>query len=852
MRVFGERLFSPLRRLLGGPGSRPLWVPAAGCCLFVGLIVGGTTLFLSQQRAQVLATREREIKTLSAVLAEQMDRSLQSIETVQTSLIGRMRQQGIDSEQDFVARMSDAGVHNLLQAQIKALPFVDKVALIGADGRVVNFSAYWPIPKINVSDRDYFVALKGDPGLQQFVSKPVKDRGTGAWSIFLARKFTSQDGKFLGVVLGAIYVSYFEDYFHNILAGAKGGIGLLRDDGVVLAGYPHAEAAVGGAAGTAFPAVAQAARKAETRTYQTQRGATAIVAASRLGHFPLLMAVSTGEAAALAPWRREATAVWLMAAIAIGAIAAIMFFVARSVRREIEFRNREASRRAERAEMVLRETIESIPEGFLAYDDEDRLVICNEAFRGLYPSLAPAMVPGATFAEILRRSLSLGDTPEAAGREEEWLAERLGEHRLAANTHEEVLADGRHILAIDRRTQSGLTAGIRLDVTALRTAEAQLHQAQKMDSIGQLSGGIAHDFNNLLGTIIGNLDLLVEDLPEDAALAGYAREALGASMRAGELTKRLLAFARKQPLRPQSVDVERQLGEITDLLRGTLGETVALELAIAEDLWQIAADPAQLESGIVNLGINARDAMPEGGRITIAARNVTLDGEDADLRPGDYVAIAITDTGSGMTAEVAARAFEPFFTTKSAGKGTGLGLSMVYGFAKQSKGHARIDSALGRGSTVTLYLPRAERGANVVPLPSLASRPARLPTGCEIVLLVEDNESLRQTTLRVLDGLGYRVVEAEDGPNALAILRSGEAIDLLFTDVVMPNGMSGFELAVEARRLRPDLKVLFASGFSEVAADARFHGNGNDAPLLTKPYRKDQVAWQVRSILDAA
>ncbi len=840
---------------------RPVRGPVAGGALFVILIIIGTVASLIHQRGQHLASTAHEIRTLSVVLAEQMDRSLQAIQTVEAGLIERMRQQGIDNETDFRRLMASADVHSLLRAQIKALPFVDKVALIGADGRVINFSAYWPIPQIIVKDRDYFLALQNDPALVQFVSQPVLDRGTGARSIFLVRKFTAQDGRFLGLVLGAIYVSYFEDYFRGILPDPESTIALFRNDGVLLADYPHARTSGGGSPYRGFSEIAAAADNAATGVRAAADGSKEMFTAFRLSDFPVLISVSTPETAALAEWRREAIAVGVIAAIAIGAIVGIMYFVARSILREIELRNREASQRAERAETLLRETIESIPEGFVVYDSDDRLVMCNEAYRALYPHAAAALVPGARFSEFLRARLAHGDVAEAVGREDEWVAEHLRQHRLPANTHEQVLADGRHILAIDRRTRSGLTAGIRLDVTPLRTAEAQLHQAQKMDSIGQLSGGIAHDFNNLLGTVIGNLDLLAEGAAGDKTLETFANEALAAALRASELTKRLLAFARKQPLRPQTVDVGKQLTGLADLLRGMLGETVTLEVAIADALWPIVVDPVQLESAIVNLAINARDAMPDGGVITIRAANaapmeVTLaagdPARDAGSPLGDHVVIAVSDTGVGMTQEIMARAFEPFFTTKPAGKGTGLGLSMVYGFAKQSQGHVEIDSEIGRGSTVKLYLPRAEGRANIVELTHSAAGPARLPTGREVVLVAEDNEGLRQTTVRVLSDLGYRVFEAEDGPTALAILRSNRPIDLLFTDIVMPNGMTGFELASEACRLRPGIKVLFASGFTEMALYPRPPANGNGAPLLTKPYRKDEIAWQIRSLLDAA
>jgi signal transduction histidine kinase len=861
-----ERIFPPLLRVAARLGARPIWAPVASGVALVLLIIAGTAAFLADQRTQDLAAAHREIRTLSVVLGEQMDRSLQAIQTVQTSLIERMRQQGIDSEADFVQSMAGAKVHNLLEAQIKALPYVDKVALISAAGRVINFSAYWPIPKIRVSDRDYFRALKGDPALDQFVSKPVLDRGTGARSIFLARKFTSKDGRFLGLVLGAIYVSYFEDYFHSILPDPHSTIALFRDDGVPLAAYPP----VGSGGSTLFRASTGAAGTTAPKTAKG-KGATSaagrqIFATYRLGDFPVLVSVATAEAAVLARWQREAIMVGVITATAIAAIVGIMGFVVRAIER----RQREASQRVERAETLLREAVESIPEGFIIYDNDDRLVMCNEAYRSLYPHTAAALVPGARFADILRHGLAHGEIAEAVGHEEEWLEERLRQHRSPANTHEQVLADGRHILAIDRRTQSGLNAGIRLDVTPLRTAEAQLHQAQKMDSIGQLSGGIAHDFNNLLGTIIGNLDLLVEGLADNTTLGTFAAEALGAALRAGELTKRLLAFARKQPLRPQTIDVGAQLSGLADLLRGMLGETITLELTVPDAPWPVIADPAQLESAIVNLVINARDAMPFGGVITItAANNVVSMGaaalaraHDGEISRGDHVIISVSDTGIGMTPEVVAKAFEPFFTTKPAGKGTGLGLSMVYGFAKQSQGHAVIDSDVGRGTTVHLYLPRAASRTNPIalsPFPCNQSVPglqtkatARLPAGREVVLLAEDNEGLRQTTVRVLRDLGYRVIEAEDGPSALEVLRSNQPIDLLFTDVVMPNGMSGFELASEAHRLRPGLKILFASGFTEMAAHPRPRSGSEEAPLLTKPYRKDEVAWQMRLLLDAA
>jgi signal transduction histidine kinase len=834
---------------------RPIWAPAVSGLLFALLILVSAAAFLAHERTEALSDAGHGATTLSAVLAEQMDRSLQAIQTVQTGLVDRMRQEGIDSEDAFIARMSGADVHNLLRAQIKALPFVDKIALISADGRVINFSAYFPVPKINVADRDYFRALHGDPSLQQFLSQPVTDRGTGARTVFLARRFTSPDGQFLGLVLGAVYVSYFEDYFHSILPMPESAISLYRDDGLLLAQYPHSQGDAQNATDARFGAIAAASDDGAAHFASTKAGATEIVAGRRLGHFPILVSVATGEDAALAQWRTQAGAVGGLAAIAIAAIAGIMFFATRSIKRLIELRNLEAQRRADRAEMLLTETIDSMSEGFIIYDADDRLVMCNKAYRALYPHAAQAMVPGASFAEIERRAFAHGEAAEPAGRADEWLEKRMRQHRLPASTFERVLSDGRHILTVERRTQSGLSAGILLDVTKLRAAEAQLNQAHRLDSIGQLSGGIAHDFNNLLGTIVGNLDLLAEGVTGSAALERYAAQALDASLRAGDLTKRLLAFARKQPLDPRTLDSRHQLAELSGMLRRMLGEMVPLEAHMPDQLWPVVADPVQLESAIINLAVNARDAMEEGGVITITAANATLGADDVakdgELAPGDYVTISVSDTGAGMTPEVKAKAIEPFFTTKPAGKGTGLGLSMVYGFVKQSKGHMSIASEVGRGTTVTLYLPRADGRSNVIEMPRSASRLASAPTGHEVVLLAEDNQGLRQTAAQMLGDLGYRVLLAEDGPAALDILRSGKHVDLLFTDVVMPNGMTGFQLAVEANRLRPGIKVLFTSGFTDAVAQPR-SPEGKVVPLLPKPYRKDEVACRIRALLDVA
>jgi len=413
--------------------------------------------------------------------------------------------------------------------------------------------------------------------------------------------------------------------------------------------------------------------------------------------------------------------------------------------------------------------------------------------------------------------------------------------------------------------EGGLIYAVGRDVTAehdaaeaLRRAEEQLRQAQKMEAVGQLTGGIAHDFNNLLTGILGSLDLMQKRLAQGRLndIERYATMAKTSANRAAALTHRLLAFARRQPLDPKPVDVKALVASMEELLRRTIGEQIELQIVTGRGLWGTFCDPHQLESALLNLAINARDAMPQGGRLVIETANATRDCADdprsaADLRgiaAGEYVALSVSDTGIGMSAAVRARAFDPFFTTKPIGQGTGLGLSMVYGFALQSEGHARIHSEPGQGTTVRLYLPR--HGDAVAQAPdAVAEAAAQRAFSGETVLVVEDETSVRELVVDVLNDLGYRALEAVDGPSSLQILCSSARIDLLVTDLGLP-GMNGRQIADAARARRPDLKVLFMTGYAENAAMA----NGFLAPgmeMLTKPFALDALAARIRDMIRA-
>jgi signal transduction histidine kinase len=407
------------------------------------------------------------------------------------------------------------------------------------------------------------------------------------------------------------------------------------------------------------------------------------------------------------------------------------------------------------------------------------------------------------------------------------------ERRVAARTGELAAANARLQGEIEQR----------------EAAQEALRQAQKMEAIGQLTGGIAHDFNNLLMAIIGNIEFLLRRLPAGADDSRrYGEGALTSAQHAATLTQRLLAFSRRQALQPARVDLAALALETAELIRRTVGESITVA-AHGGACWPAWCDANQMVNALLNLAINARDAMPDGGRLVIETGNVTVEADEAagfdDLREGDYVMIAVSDSGAGMPADVVAQAFDPFFTTKPIGQGTGLGLSMVYGFIKQSAGHARIYSELGIGTTVRLYVPRC-RGESEAAVPVTAQAPAAHAGGASI-LVVEDDAIVRELVVQVLEDEGYTICQAENGQRALAIIESGAALDLLVTDVGLP-GMNGRQLAEIARARRPGLKILFTTGYAHNAA---LDGVGAmaDVAVLSKPFQLDQLAGKVAAML---
>jgi PAS domain S-box-containing protein len=515
------------------------------------------------------------------------------------------------------------------------------------------------------------------------------------------------------------------------------------------------------------------------------------------------------------------------------------------LRREIlERRALEISLR--KSEEGFRELFESNPAPMWVWDVADRKILeVNDAAICSY---------GYSRDEFLKMLISDIVFPEDLQAQ---IISRLGEkyihvegirHRLANGTVIETETYSHQFEYHSRPARQSLC----LDISARRLIEGELRQSQKMEAVGQLTGGLAHDFNNLIGIIIGNLDILMERLaPTSRDEMELVSAAIDAALRGAELTKQLLAFSRQQALSPKIVDLAEVLQQTSQLLRRTLGEAITIDVRVADDIWPVLVDRAQLESAILNLAINARDAMRDGGCLTIEASNVALDGRAGDLgpmrTPEAHVVISVADTGTGMAPEILQQVFDPFFTTKGAA-GTGLGLSMVYGFVKQSGGHTSITSEPGLGTMVRIHLPRAEAAQISAQEPPTATAAAGRN---EIVLVVEDNDGMRDVIVRQLQSLGYRTVQARDGLAALTCLRGSAAVDLLLSDIVMPGGMDGWALAEAARHLRPAIKILLTSGFNGGTASP-MNPDRVAIDLLDKPYRKGELARRVRGALDGA
>ena len=483
--------------------------------------------------------------------------------------------------------------------------------------------------------------------------------------------------------------------------------------------------------------------------------------------------------------------------------------------------------RVRRSRQTLRTTLDAVPVGVAAVNAAGDPLVWNDRF------LRDDDVPAGGLRAAMARLAPLEARAREVGR---------------AQSSEEAKQTGRVVEFCVSPIPDGGFVALAEDITERKATQAFYAQAQKMDAIGQMTGGIAHDFNNLLTIIMGSLERLSKVNADDPRARRHVELAMMGAERGAKLNRQLLAFARRQPLEPTVLNAGSVLAEIMDLVRRTLGERIEVEVIRDGGLWNVLADRAQLESAVLNLALNARDAMPDGGKLTIETANASLNDAYAarhdEVTAGQYMMLAVTDTGTGMATEILARALDPFFTTKEQGKGTGLGLSQIFGFAKQSGGHLKLYSEPGHGTTVKLYLPRSTQ---VVEHAAQPMAPAHNGENA-VVLVVEDDRDVRATVMGMLADLGYRTMEASDGAQALAILRTAQPVDLLFTDVVMPGPVTSRAMAEEAARLRPGIRVLFTSGYTE---NSIIHQGRLDpgVQLLSKPYRRDELAARLRAVL---
>ncbi len=500
-------------------------------------------------------------------------------------------------------------------------------------------------------------------------------------------------------------------------------------------------------------------------------------------------------------------------------------------------------------EAHLRSILDTVPEAMIVIDEQGRVTSFSAAASKLF---------GYRAEEVVGRNVKMLMPEPYRSEHDDYVANylRTGEARI--------IGYGRLVkgltkqgavfpmeLAVGEARADGerIFTGFVRDLTSRQKIEEELRQSQKMEAIGQLTGGVAHDFNNLLTAIIANLEMLYPRL-SDPDQREHLLEALDAAQDGAKLAAQLLAFGRRQPLNPKPIDVGPLVSNFADLLRRTLGEAIELRIVVVGSAHRTVVDASQLQNALLNLAINARDAMPRGGQLTIEITHVRLDADYAqtypDIRTGRYILITVTDTGSGMSEEVRRRAFEPFFTTKPTGAGTGLGLSMVYGFVKQSGGNIQIYSELGRGTSVRVFLPVSDSLGSGAEPRGPEAREADLPQGSETILLVEDDPRLLRVLSKRLRSLGYQIIEADSGVAAMAQLAARPEIAMIFTDMVMPGGMTGYELAQAALVAKPGLKVLFTSGYAEPGV-ARLGLKAN--AWLKKPYTADELAEKIRAIL---
>jgi PAS domain S-box-containing protein len=804
--------------------TQPALILALRALIFASLFLPAVLLAAAALHdwQRLNATVERRAHNTAATLREHALKVFQTHEIVLDRVDERIR--GMTWEE--IEGSED--VRLFLRGIATGLDYISSLLLVRPDGQLSSSTRGSPLPQpVNVADRDYFLVPKSDSDLGFHIGKPIIGRVSGEPIINVSRRRSSLTGVFDGVIAVAVTTDYFNRFYHTVSAEGADSVTLVRADGTVLVREPPA--ATSEEILPPLNGLMRSIAASDSGLYETVSELDEVRrlhAYEKVGPYPLYVSYGVSLAAVQQEWLKGVMVHGFFAALASMGLATITWIALRQAHREqaaVERWRGEAIER-ERAEHLYRALYNRAPIPQQSLDANGALLTVSDTWLELLGYDRQAVI-GRPFQEFLPQDQQLTFEQHRARLLESGKVRDLP-LAVLRRSGERVPILWSATVERNREGRFVQTLGALVDATERRRAEKGLAQLQKVEAIGQLTGGVAHDFNNLLQALSGCLHLIDKGASEPRlkAILEAGQQAVG---RGARLTQQLMGFARREALRPEPVDIPDQVLGMSELLTRALRENIKINLELEHGLWPALVDPTQFEMAILNLAVNARDAMPAGGTLRVTGMNCTYaPGEQADGLVGDFVRLTISDTGSGMPPEVLEHVFDPFFTTKEAGKGTGLGLSQVYGFARQSGGTVQVESAPGEGTRVYLLLPRSVQAA-------VAERKVRGSNGTLDglkVLFVEDDPIVRAMVGAALEDLGCEVTRTASAEEALEALQKGVEAELLFSDVVMP-GMTGVELAKEARLLRPGLGIVLTTGYSEDAA--RLSGTR----VLAKPYR---------------